>query len=374
MTIGEKIKELRLKKGVTQEKVAEYLAISCQSVSKWENNLALPDITLVVPLANYFGVTADELFDRHGSAEAEIAEIDRKSLALRNRGEVGEILSLWREAVQKYPGNFHCLCELMMALDRTVNCPDYTETEWIPNAKEAVLIGERILRDCTDEKIREQALSTLTYLYANNQSGVADEEKAVTCAKLAGCIWNSTEILLEQAYFTEEGEKKALRQRHENALSFLNMISLNLVRYDLEPEERIFQIGIALKLWDTLVYDGNLLFYHSTVSYLWEWKARSYAQLGNREKTLDAMKQCLLHAKAYDDLPDYEQHFTALTVCEAISNKGGSTKNYTGSDVDLKTKHFRESAEYAFLREDADYQALLGLTSAGNNTEGFGAG
>lgn len=54
MTIGEKIKSLRKQKDITQEKLADYLGISYQSVSKWENNLAMPDISLVVPARQLF--------------------------------------------------------------------------------------------------------------------------------------------------------------------------------------------------------------------------------------------------------------------------------------------------------------------------------
>ncbi len=59
--IGEKIKELRKAQDVTQEKLADYLNISYQAVSKWENGLALPDITLIPALSNFFGVTSDYL-------------------------------------------------------------------------------------------------------------------------------------------------------------------------------------------------------------------------------------------------------------------------------------------------------------------------
>ena len=44
MDIGLKIRELRKKRGITQERLAEYLNISSQAVSKWENGTALPDI------------------------------------------------------------------------------------------------------------------------------------------------------------------------------------------------------------------------------------------------------------------------------------------------------------------------------------------
>lgn len=61
LKIGEKIKELRKSQDVTQEKLADYLNISYQAVSKWENGLAMPDITLIPALTCFFGVSADYL-------------------------------------------------------------------------------------------------------------------------------------------------------------------------------------------------------------------------------------------------------------------------------------------------------------------------
>ena len=63
MQIGNKIKQLRYKAGLTQEQLASRLNISAQSVSKWETGVAMPDITLLPALAGEFGVSVDELFD-----------------------------------------------------------------------------------------------------------------------------------------------------------------------------------------------------------------------------------------------------------------------------------------------------------------------
>ena len=60
--IGIKIKELRKKKDMTQEKLAEYLNVSFQAVSKWETGAASPDLSMIVPLARLLDVTTDELF------------------------------------------------------------------------------------------------------------------------------------------------------------------------------------------------------------------------------------------------------------------------------------------------------------------------
>ena len=63
MELGKKIKQLRFKAGLTQEQLADRLGIGPQSVSKWENAVAMPDITLLPLLAEVFGVSIDDLFD-----------------------------------------------------------------------------------------------------------------------------------------------------------------------------------------------------------------------------------------------------------------------------------------------------------------------
>lgn len=60
--IGDKIKMLRKNKGMTQEQLAEILAVSSQTISKWENAVSTPDISLLPVIARYFGITMDELF------------------------------------------------------------------------------------------------------------------------------------------------------------------------------------------------------------------------------------------------------------------------------------------------------------------------
>ncbi len=63
MNFSKKCKELRIKKAVTQEQMATALSLSPQAISKWENGITLPDITLLPEISVYFGVTIDELFD-----------------------------------------------------------------------------------------------------------------------------------------------------------------------------------------------------------------------------------------------------------------------------------------------------------------------
>ena len=63
MELGKKIKQYRFKSGLTQEQLAEKLGIGAQSVSKWENSVAMPDISTLPLLAEIFGISIDDLFD-----------------------------------------------------------------------------------------------------------------------------------------------------------------------------------------------------------------------------------------------------------------------------------------------------------------------
>ena len=60
-TIGEKISELRKGKKMTQEQLAEIMHVSSQAVSRWENDLSIPDLPILVQLADYFQVSLDEI-------------------------------------------------------------------------------------------------------------------------------------------------------------------------------------------------------------------------------------------------------------------------------------------------------------------------
>ena len=121
MKIGFIIKKQRQARDLTQEQLAEYLNVSVSAVSQWESGKNVPDIATILSLANFFSITLDELFDRtSGDKEKAMEEYDRLDREYANRGEVAKQVALWREAVQKYPGEFRCLDGLARALHEAV--------------------------------------------------------------------------------------------------------------------------------------------------------------------------------------------------------------------------------------------------------------
>lgn len=78
MLLGERLKETRQKKGVSQSTVAEHLNISRQSISKWENNSSYPDLDNLVRLSEYYEVTVDDLLKENKGLKKKIEENNEK--------------------------------------------------------------------------------------------------------------------------------------------------------------------------------------------------------------------------------------------------------------------------------------------------------
>ena len=359
MTIGEKIKALRQKNNVTQEKLAEYLNISYQSVSKWENNNAMPDISLVVPLANFFGVSTDELFDRDVDLQnTDVEKYCKRDLELAHMGLISERIALWREAVSKYPRNPQCLMKLAYSLWDTLNWGDEYESLREENAKEVISLCERILRDCTDNNKRNGALQLLVFTYGDPTLSLADEKKAVSYANMTSDFYTCRDMLLEHAYFTEEGKKKSIKQKHINNLQFLDCLCMNIhLSPTRSPEEEIFACETALKMWRALIYDENFLFYHCRIASIYSQMAHCYAKLKNRDKTIECLKLSLEYARKYDELPPILEHYTSIFISAAYADHSSSTKNYTETLSQLLLRN-TERGVFDFLSEDEEFIAL----------------
>lgn len=80
MTLGEKIKELRNKINISQEELAEKLGVSRQAVTKWENDVGLPDVENLKAIATLFNISIDELLDYKKEILGEVVMEEKYSL------------------------------------------------------------------------------------------------------------------------------------------------------------------------------------------------------------------------------------------------------------------------------------------------------
>lgn len=77
-TLGTRIAENRKKCGMTQEQLAEYMEVSPQAVSKWENDLSCPDIAALPRLADLFCITIDGLLRGETKQEVRVLAPEEK--------------------------------------------------------------------------------------------------------------------------------------------------------------------------------------------------------------------------------------------------------------------------------------------------------
>ena len=85
MEIGNQIKHLRIRCGITQETMANHFGITPQAVSKWERGVATPDIAMFPALSAYFGVTIDELYAVSDETRNEGAVLIERRLKITKR-------------------------------------------------------------------------------------------------------------------------------------------------------------------------------------------------------------------------------------------------------------------------------------------------
>lgn len=150
LKIGTNLKRLRLARGITQEQLSAAMNVTCAAVSKWERGETYPDITLLQPLAYYFGVTLDELmgYDQE-KIEAEIEEV----IALYREhwnDETGR--GIIAEAYRHYPNDYRIMHYYMwnIAGDMADNDPAVL----IAHRDELLSICDKITEGCTEEEMR----------------------------------------------------------------------------------------------------------------------------------------------------------------------------------------------------------------------------
>ncbi len=117
--IGDIIRKLRKERKLTQEELAEQLNISSQAVSKWENSVSMPDISMIVPLSTVLGVSTDVLFDVGRQSDDEVVRrvIEEARGDIYDEHHTVTADGLWRAylresaTLETYPNNIALLSD-----------------------------------------------------------------------------------------------------------------------------------------------------------------------------------------------------------------------------------------------------------------------
>ncbi|MBC7766187.1 MAG: helix-turn-helix transcriptional regulator [Hyphomonadaceae bacterium] len=136
-TLGARIVENRKRKGITQDQLAEHVGVSCQAVSKWENDLSCPDISLLPQLADYFNISVDALLRGKNTSmvqvldESERKDFNKLLLKVVVNSEDGDIVNI------NLP-----LCLVKVGLDIGMQIPQFSGNDAIKNIDfEAIILA-----------------------------------------------------------------------------------------------------------------------------------------------------------------------------------------------------------------------------------------
>lgn len=128
--IGVFLKELRKEKELTQEQLAEQFNVSNRTVSRWENGNTMPDLSILVELADFYSVDIREIID--GERKSEIMDKDLKETLVK----VTEYTDLKREEKKKKLNHYFMLgglCFLIVICDRQFSFLSFIFKDNIPD-------------------------------------------------------------------------------------------------------------------------------------------------------------------------------------------------------------------------------------------------
>lgn len=323
--------------------------------------MALPDITLLPKLANFFGVSTDELLDLKASEnEIELRRYEKEYHELGRKGKILEKIELSRKVLDLYPRNFQWMLNLaygLVSYGATSEQQKYREEHKF--VEEAISLCERILEDCTVDSIRHSAIQILCYEYPKMNKKDAAIKFAEDMPNMLIC----KEMLLSHIYSGTE----RLKQEQNNLRFMLHFCSsiLYLMACDKElsqgltVDQRIKLLDTAINLNKTMLYDDeNENFYNNQLSVYYLMIAKLYCQKNENDlvvKNLLLSEKCAVN---YDNTSNLgEQNYNSIFFSKLTWNPQNISTN---CDKTLKEQllHNLDDTCFADFSENEEFKNL----------------
>lgn len=323
--LGKRMKELRQRDGRTQEDLARALGVTSQAVSRWEKGICYPDMEMIPSMANFFGVSIDELFGYQNGRAEKIDALANKieEMNRRNNGKdvcMDECIQLAREGMAEFPGNEKIMLCLASALYNAgyVRYGEYhladeegydgfdTERhraygEW----QEAIKLYEKLLTTLEAGELRHRAVVELIQLYVN----IGETEKAAavvaTVPGLSGCqelLFPYTCVGRKRA---EEYGKTLLKVAKTFASLMISGVIVN--KHHMTPEAAVQAVRNAIRVYDLVCADGNYGLCHGELICLYSYLSEQLWLAGDHDGAFAALYAALEHAKAYVKVCEQEE-------------------------------------------------------------------
>lgn len=253
-----RLKELRIERNLTQTDVANALGITTQAVSKWESQYSLPDIAMLIPIADFYGVTVDYLLCH------DLAEIENEIIEYLNKCEAfpispkeqwDDILKETRRMQSKYPKDHRLMLELCTELFmyyKKIN----SEPKFLIELLEW---GDIIISQSTDSQLRYQVLD----LEISSYCELGMYEKARELVKTLPDFSCSQDALLCDCY--PKNTEEHLRTEQTLAYKCVNQLCLSMLNQGTDEKSKFYTNKEKMSICQTVA--GMIRAYHSNGDY-----------------------------------------------------------------------------------------------------------
>ncbi len=349
--IGKKIRLLRKNNDVTQDKLAAYLGVTPQAVSRWESEACYPDIETLPQIADFFGVGMDELLCYDSvQKESKIRDYLEQAEVLVENERLGDCLALLREAYAEIPSSF----EIQLELAKVLSAISAEGKPRKNDLMEAVSLCNHILDYCTDDELRDETKTTLCDIYSHQ---LGNDKLAIDIAEKLHSMSYSKEIV-KATMLTGD---IAFGQAQANIMGFTDNMWWHMYNIACVPDisgdhydidEKIAIMEKAVKMLE-VIFDGDYLYYNDRMANSYRQLAMLYLIKGDRETAIDCVENMASFAVAYDSITD-DKHYSSLLL---------NTIEYKrGEGIALCAKLLRGrfgSRIWATVRSDARFQAAV---------------
>ncbi len=296
--IGQRIKELRKKNDLTQERLADYLGVTDKAVSKWECGMTTPDLALIIPLTKILHVSADELLS--GKSE----EKDARRVELNKycdnywMYDIEKGYQMALQAVNEYPRDYKYLvwlASMEMYLAHNSKYKEDPALSYSPEMMErAIRRNIIVIEECEDPKIRETAIWNTMVCYKNMEQ----YDEALKYAEMFPTQKNITrDKAIEMCL---QGEKLIAHRQKLSKLALLDLChSLSNIYYFAEQKAPhvLAALDTEEAVLKTVFPDENYLEFHTNLCCAYQKRAQFEIQEGNYGKAIEYLQTMLDHAK-----------------------------------------------------------------------------
>ena len=310
---------MRVLNRLTQEQLAEVLGVSAGAVYKWESKSSLPELKLIMEMADFFDVSVDMLLGYQMKDNRLGATVHRLWEASNSRDY--EMLSEAEKAIRKYPHSFEVV---FTAAHVYYTFGAETKKEpWLRRAIELLQKSKLLVSQCTDPRVNE---STIGGMMAEMHEMLGETDKALELLKAnnAGAIFND---LIGIELLSHGGDREEANDYLEDGLlrtisSLIQVVIGYAMLFNAKGDNAS---GMEMMHWIIPALEGlkktkepgfidKMIVVFDTYLAIFQYNS------GKRKEAVESLRKATVLARAFDAAPNYAANMVKYVRESEITN------------------------------------------------------